>query len=151
MQLEHMGSTMHWRIRPETDQPIYEQIVDQAVAAVAEGNLPAGTLMPSVRELAETLLVNPNTVARAYQELERLGVVVSRRGVGMEITEGAPDACTTRRRDRAWAALHAALVEAVAAGMRRAEMRRLLDQLSQASPPIRRNTDGTRGSHSSAG
>jgi GntR family transcriptional regulator len=142
---------MHWHVRPESDQPIYEQIVDQAIAAVAEKVLTAGMLMPSVREMAETLLVNPNTVARAYQELERLGLVLVRRGIGMEITPAAPDACKTRRRARAAAALRVALEEAVAAGMTRAEIRVVLDQLSKSPSPMRRNVDGTRGRHSSTG
>ena len=142
---------MRWHVRPESDQPIYEQIVDQAVAAVAEDELPIGSLMPSVRELAETLLVNPNTVARAYQELERLGLVVVRRGVGMEITAAAPEACRARRRERASSALRVALEEAVAAGMTRTEIRLVLDRLSKSPSPMRRNADGSRGRHSSAG
>jgi GntR family transcriptional regulator len=142
---------MRWHVRPESDQPIYEQIVDQAVAAVAENELTTGVLMPSVRELAETLLVNPNTVARAYQELERLGLVVVRRGVGMEITAAAPEACKVRRRERAGSALRVALEEAIAAGMTPAEIRVVLDQVSKSPSPMRRNADGTRGRHSSTG
>jgi len=142
---------MRWRIRPDSDQPIYEQIVDQAIAAVAEESLTAGVLMPSVRELAETLLVNPNTVARAYQELERLGLVVARRGIGMEITAAAPELCKTRRQERASAALRAAFEEAFAAGLSRGEMRQMLDELAKSPPPVRRNSDGTRSGHSSAG
>ncbi|HEX3315060.1 MAG TPA: GntR family transcriptional regulator [Gemmataceae bacterium] len=142
---------MRWRVRPESDQPIYEQIVDQAVAAVAEDNLAAGARMPSVREMAETLLVNPNTVARAYQELERLGLVVSRRGVGMEITAAAPEACKTRRLERASSALRVALEEAFAAGMARTDIDAVLDHISKSPSPMRRNTDGHRGRRSSTG
>ena len=142
---------MRWHVRPDSDQPIYEQIVDQAVAAVSDDELTVGVLMPSVRELAETLLVNPNTVARAYQELERLGLVVVRRGVGMEITAAAPEACKTRRRERAVAALQVALEEAVAAGMTHAEIRVVLDELPKSPSPMRRNANGNRGRHSSTG
>ena len=142
---------MRWRVRPESDQPIYEQIVDQAIAAVAEETLSVGELMPSVRETAETLLVNPNTVARAYQELERLGLVVARRGIGMEITAAAPELCKVRRRARASAALRAAFEEAIAAGLSRGEMHRMLDELAKSPSPMRRHADGTHGRHSSAG
>ena len=67
-------------VRPDSPVPIYEQIVAQVVFAIAAGDLPPGELIPSVRDLAHQLLVNANTVARAFQELERLGAVETRRG-----------------------------------------------------------------------
>ena len=63
------------RVRPESPVPIYEQIASQMIFAVARGDLVAGDLVPSVRDLAAQLVVNPNTVVRAYQELERAGVI----------------------------------------------------------------------------
>ena len=62
--------------------PIYRQIVDQVRRATVMGNLRAGTQLPSVRALAEQLVVNPNTIVRAYQELVRDGVVQSQHGRG---------------------------------------------------------------------
>src|ERR1700735_877806 len=88
---------MFLAIQPDGPVPIYEQIVAQVIYGVAAGTLEVGAFIPSVRELAEQLLVHPNTVAPAFQELERAGVVVPRRGRGMEVTEQAPDACKTRR------------------------------------------------------
>src|SRR2546423_11962385 len=88
---------MLFSIHPDGPVPIYEQIVAQVIYAVAAGSLEAGTFIPSVRELAEQLLVHPNTVARAFQELEREGVVTARRGRGMEVTEGAPAVCRIKR------------------------------------------------------
>lgn len=120
---------MRWRIKTESDQPIYEQIVAQVVYAVAGGTLAAGELIPSVRELAETLLVNPNTVARAYQELERQGFVEARRGMGMEVTAAAPDAARARRRELAAKHLRAALDEALGGGMGESEVRELVDHI----------------------
>ena len=124
---------MRWRVRPESDQPIYEQIVDQVAHAVAEEHLTAGALIPSVRELAEKLLVNPNTVARAYQELERQGVVTPRRGLGMEVTPTAPDLCRARRRERAGQQIHEAIAEALAGGLTPEELRALIDPLLEAA------------------
>ena len=72
-------------VRPDSPVPIYEQIAAQVVFGVAAGDPPPGDLVPSVRDLAQRLLVNPNTVARAYQDLERLGVLESKRGRGMEV------------------------------------------------------------------
>lgn len=65
--------------------PIYQQIVTQVKYLVASGRLAVGDEMPAIRKLAEMLIVNPNTVARAYAELERQGVVSCRKGAGTRI------------------------------------------------------------------
>lgn len=67
--------------------PIYAQIVRQVKHLVASGRLEEGEQLPSVRRLAEQLVVNPNTVARAYRELEAADVVVARRGAGVFVAE----------------------------------------------------------------
>ncbi|MSR60105.1 MAG: GntR family transcriptional regulator [Planctomycetaceae bacterium] len=67
--------------------PIYLQIVNQVKYLVASGRLAPGDEMPSIRLLAERLVVNPNTVARAYRELEQAGVVEKRRTAGTYVTE----------------------------------------------------------------
>ena len=71
--------------------PVYLQIVNQVKYLVAAGRLAAEEELPSVRALAEQLIINPNTVARAYLELERAGVVVKRHGSGTYVSEqGSP-------------------------------------------------------------
>src|SRR5580700_9448348 len=90
---------MLFTIQPNGPVPIYEQIVAQIIYGVAAGTLEAGTFIPSVRELAEQLLIHPNTVVRAYQELERDGVVTPKRGRGMEVTEDAQPACRIKRKE----------------------------------------------------
>lgn len=72
-------------IGSDSTVPIYEQIIAQVVGVIASGGLKPGDMLPSVREMATKLLVNPNTVARAYGELERAGLVEPRRGTGMLI------------------------------------------------------------------
>jgi len=67
--------------------PIYIQIVNQVKHLVASGRLSAGEEIPPIRVLAETLVVNPNTVARAYLELERAGIVTKRQGAGTYVAE----------------------------------------------------------------
>jgi len=67
--------------------PIYLQIVNQVKYLVASGRLEAGEEMPPIRTLAEQLLVNPNTVARAYRELELAGVVTKRRTAGTYVSD----------------------------------------------------------------
>ncbi len=78
---------MWLHIDPSSGTPIYRQIVDQVRQAVASGVLRAGDRLPSVREMAVELAVNPNTIAKAYQELERDGVVVTPRGRGSYVAD----------------------------------------------------------------
>jgi GntR family transcriptional regulator len=66
--------------------PIYKQITDQVRLAVATGKLTVGDQLPSVRALAEELVINPNTVARAYTDLAREGLIESRVGRGVFVT-----------------------------------------------------------------
>jgi GntR family transcriptional regulator len=66
--------------------PIYEQLVEQVRNAVARGEIEPGTKLPSVRDLAVQLKINPSTVVRAYMELERDGLCEKRRGQGTFIT-----------------------------------------------------------------
>ena len=78
-------------ISPNDGVPIYLQIVQQIKHLVASRRLKAGQELPPIRDLAQDLLINPNTVARAYRELEAAGLVTSRRGAGTHICdEGSP-------------------------------------------------------------
>jgi GntR family transcriptional regulator len=78
-------------ISPNDGVPIYLQIVNQVKYQVASGRLAPGVEMPSIRVLAEQLVVNPNTVARAYRELELAGVVAKRRTAGTYVSAaGSP-------------------------------------------------------------
>lgn len=71
--------------------PFYQQVVNQIKFLVASGRLDEGEQLPPVRKLAEQLLVNPNTIARAYRELESEGVVISKRGAGVFVSDaGSP-------------------------------------------------------------
>jgi GntR family transcriptional regulator len=117
---------MSIRVRPESPVPIYEQIVSQVVFAVAGGDLGPGDLVPSVRDLAAELVINPNTVARAYQELERLGVVETRRGLGMAVTAEAPKRCRDRRKESVRERIREAVREAVAAGLSSDDVQKLV-------------------------
>jgi GntR family transcriptional regulator len=115
-------------IQPDGSVPIYEQIAAQVIYGVAAGTLEVGTFIPSVRELAEKLLVHPNTVARAFQELERAGVVEARRGRGMQVTERGPALCRARRQELVRDRIRQALREAVASVLAPEEIRRLVEE-----------------------
>ncbi len=82
---------MQIRISKNDGVPLYRQIVNQVKYLVAVGRLSAGEQLPSVRALAERLVVNPNTMVRAYRELEIAGVITSRQGSGAFIADnGSP-------------------------------------------------------------
>ncbi len=115
------------RIHPDSPVPIYEQIVAQVIFGIASGGMEAGTLIPSVRELAQQLLVHPNTVARAFQELERRGVVEARRGRGMEVTAEAPATCRAHRQEIIRSRIRDALREAASSALSADEIRKLVD------------------------
>jgi GntR family transcriptional regulator len=93
-------------------RPIYGQIADRVKFAVAGGVLRPGDLVPSVRELSRQLVVNPNTVARAYRELQAEGLIEPVRGTGLQVSEGAADRCRLARNEFVRARLRAAIEEA---------------------------------------
>jgi GntR family transcriptional regulator len=88
---------MFFTIDPSNGLAIYEQIVRQVKFAVANETLKPGELVPSVRELARELAINPNTVARAYRELQSEGVIDALRGTGLAVTSGARRRCVDER------------------------------------------------------
>lgn len=81
----------------DLSQPLYEQVLNQVRSSIAKGEVVLGDKMPSVRELALALKINPNTVMRAYQELDRDGLTETRRGQGTYITTDAQKVQSVRR------------------------------------------------------
>ena len=94
-------------------EPIYRQLVEQARRLVAGGQLAAGDAMPSVRDIASTLAVNPMTVSKAYSILEMEGVLARRRGMGMIVADAPqhPDRSDLLRPTLERAALEARQLE----------------------------------------
>ncbi len=81
---------LHFQIDPHSGIPVYRQMMDQVKYYVASGVLKAGDQLPSIRELARALAVNPTTVVKAYNELQHEGVIERKHGKGVFITETAP-------------------------------------------------------------
>jgi GntR family transcriptional regulator len=119
---------MLFDVRADSPVPIYEQIVSQVIFGVASGAVAAGELIPSVRELAVRLTVHPNTVARAFQELEREGVLAPKRGRGMEVTPEAADLCRERRRAIVRERIRDALRAAVSSALDPETIRKLVEE-----------------------
>ena len=80
--------------------PIYRQLKDKVVAMMLDGDLKAGESLPSVRQIAADYQLNPITVSRAYQELADELLVEKRRGLGMYVTDGAPEKLLASERER---------------------------------------------------
>ena len=81
---------MQLQISTADGLPLYQQIVNQVRYLIAAGRLQRGEELLPIRVLAEQLAVNPNTVARAYLELERAGLVIKRHGAGTYVSESRP-------------------------------------------------------------
>lgn len=121
---------MFFSIDADNGVAIYEQIVRQVKFAIANGVLVPGQLLPSVRTLAVRLAINPNTVAKAFQQLQADGVVVPLRGRGLAVQSEAVQSCRIARRDILEDRIRAAITEALHGGLSAKEVRRLvLDQI----------------------
>ena len=88
---------MFFEINTSNGVPVYEQVYRQIAFAIANGLLSSGDLIPSVRSMAKDLAINPNTVARAYRDLQTEGVVEVVRGSGLLITKAARTKCKAIR------------------------------------------------------
>jgi GntR family transcriptional regulator len=107
---------VEFSITPTTGVPIYQQLTAQVCAAVARGRLRPDERLPSVRELSQALVVNPNTVARAYTELEREGVLYTRPGLGVFVSRLPAPLSKKARREHLAPRVDEVLVEAVRVG-----------------------------------
>jgi GntR family transcriptional regulator len=112
---------MQFRCDTTSRIPIYRQLTEQVRAAVARGRLQPGDRLPSVRQLSRDLVVNPNTVARAYTELEREGTLVTQQGRGVFIAEPRTDLTKRARQKQLEEALDQLMVEAVHLGFSASE------------------------------
>jgi GntR family transcriptional regulator len=115
-------------IQPDSHVPAYEQIMAQVTFGIASGLLEAGSLIPSVRKLAELVMAHPNTVAKAFLLLERDGILVTRPGRGMEVTPEAPRVCQARRQEIVRNRVRAALREAVQSALSAEEIRQIVEE-----------------------
>jgi GntR family transcriptional regulator len=104
---------MEFQIDTASRTPIYRQLVAQIREAVARGRIVPEQRLPSVRDLSRQLVINPNTVARVYTELEREGVLNTRPGLGVFVAQPKTDLTKRVRKDRLTALIDGLLTEAV--------------------------------------
>jgi GntR family transcriptional regulator len=133
-------SSVHISITTGSGTPIYRQIVDQVRLAVATGTLPAGHPMPSVRGLAERLVITPTTVAKAYGELVRDGVLDSQQGLGFFVAQKRQVYSRAERLRRLHQALDAFIHEAVCLDFSPEDIRKAVDEKLAALDPHPRHT-----------
>ncbi|HEY2894024.1 MAG TPA: GntR family transcriptional regulator [Pirellulales bacterium] len=119
---------MLFNIDPNDGLAIYDQIVRQVKFAVAGGALKQGELVPSVRELARELAINPNTIARAYRQLQEDRVLAAVRGTGLEVAAGAQERCRAERVKLIRARLRQVLNEARQSRLANGDLRELVEK-----------------------
>jgi GntR family transcriptional regulator len=120
---------MFFKINPSNGTPVYEQVVNQVVAAIANGDLRAGEMIPSVRQLSLQLAINPNTVSRAYRQLQESGFVTAIRGSGLKVQDGAKKKCLSERNKTLKRQLKEFVSRARQTQLTDDEIRKLLEQI----------------------
>lgn len=124
------------RINPSSHVPIYLQIADEIRAAVAAGVYRPGEALPSLRTLAMKIGVNPNTVQRAYDELEREGLIYSQRGRGLFVAEKGTASAQSRAGDGVRRVLDEAIRAGQAAGMSVEQVREIFNTAIQGTNKV---------------
>jgi GntR family transcriptional regulator len=114
-----------FRLNPSSGAPLYLQLVESLKHALATGAIKAGEQLPSVRKMAEDLLINPNTVVRAYRDLEQNGIVELRHGSGVFVRESV--VARKKLMDRAEPVIQSAVDRLESFGLVEEEIRRLVE------------------------
>jgi GntR family transcriptional regulator len=130
-----MGSKFRFHVFPSGGAPIYQQLMQQVKFQIASGNLRSGDVLPSVRDTAEELEINPMTVSKAYSLLEREGILVRDRGQGMRVASAAVKGGIRERREELKSLLKEVIVKAHQLGLNADEvlnlLRPMLEDLSE--------------------
>jgi GntR family transcriptional regulator len=127
-------------VNPNSHVPIFRQIAQHIRTAIAAGAYQPGDLLPSQRALALEMVVNPNTVQRAYEELEREGLVYTRKGVGLFVADRGGSSARSSSRSAVTDALAEAIRSGLAAGLSTQDIRSIFESASEqaARAPARR-------------
>lgn len=124
---------MYLHIVATNGVPVYEQIARQIAFLIADETLPPGDMIPSVRQLARDLAINPNTVARAYRHLQDLQVVETLSGTGLQVTAQGPAICRQERAAWIRTRFRHVVVEARSSRLSEGEIRQIFEQILTAA------------------
>lgn len=131
-----MDRSIRYSVNPDSPIAVYQQIENQIQFAIAAGKLEPHDALPSVNEMSVRLDVNPNTVTKAYRDLEIMGLVRARRGMGVSVTEQAPQLCAERILQPVREHLEEAVSECIACGIPPFEVREIVSRtIDVGSPP----------------
>ena len=119
---------LHFQIDPHSGVPVYKQLMDQIKYYVASGILAANDTLPSIREMARALSVNPSTIVKAYGELGREGIIVNRQGKGAFIAETAQGPSRKERREAIRRIVRQLMVEAKQMGVTGDEIMQVIEE-----------------------
>lgn len=129
------AETFQFRLDAKSGVPVYRQLIDQVLVGAASGALAAGDQLPTVRQLAVDLSINPNTVVRAYKELEIRGFLETQQGSGTFLTDQKVKEDEVQRRERLDRIVSEFVARAAADGYTLSEiLERLRDMQSEAGP-----------------
>lgn len=120
-----------YSVNLESPVPVYVQLEQQIQYRIASGAVKPGEHLPSVRELSDQAGVNANTVSKVYRDLLLMGLVNTRRGVGVTVTQDGPRLCRERVRNSAKALLKEALQACLAAGIPAADVLKLATRVTE--------------------
>jgi GntR family transcriptional regulator len=123
-----------FRLDPHSGVPVYRQLIDQVQAAVATGALKTGDQLPTVRRVAVDLAINPNTVARAYREMELRGILDTQQGTGTFVADRQVEASPAERHRQLAQLTTEFVARAGSAGFTVRDLQRALHQLASEGP-----------------
>ena len=128
LNLPNPSTPFHFQLNPHSGVPVYRQLIDQVQGALAGGRLKPGDQLPTIRQAAVDLAINPNTVTRAYREMEIRGLLETQQGTGTFIAE-QPVATDSRARNRQMQQLAAEMI--ARAGANGFSLTELIDALKE--------------------
>ena len=119
------------QIDPKSTVPVFKQVVQEIQSAIAAGIYREGEAIPSARELAMRLRVNPNTIQKAFDELSHLGVIETRRGLGKFVQQGALKNSAKRSKQEVLEVFQSGVRMALAAGFTREQIDKFYQQAAK--------------------
>lgn len=129
-------SSSEFRVNTESPVPVYIQLEQQIQYRIAGGHFKPGDHLPSVRDMSAQASVNANTVSKVYHDLLLMGLIHTRRGVGVTVTVDAPKLCRDRARAQARALLAEAIQDCLTAGVPAPEITRLAGRVASEGSAV---------------